>query len=1113
MGIFNTISEISKNKSNFKRWEEAQRLEEAKREELYQNKQHSEEEIAEAQSTGKTIINAIDVMDNHSESVAENIETATEPIVFLAPFLGTTVGGWAAFKYFINPASKKMNANIRKFLDTNEVHSLYKKIQKEDPKFRYLDLTKKKKIKKIKNLELRKEAQKLFDNNLLKKNSLVKSSYITGGAVVLSSLLLSFIGSIIASTNLQVRGSRVARFQARQELVDPKNFVNYTPEQIEQAKAEMLADKEAEKSKGISKRRKKNKEEKSKLKQGFWGSLINVVKDSKKYKNYKKNESEVTKIVTRELTDGEKARAEKDQEVIQRIVRKVNNEAEKYSENMEVASDVLILGTPALGAVVGGATSWILNKTKLVDKAIHKSINKNSSEETKKLLHEYEACAKNKKLKGITGLIKKLGSFSKYAESSISDLKAGAREVNPSSYFKRGVRIALTSAKGRNWLFGILGSITTGFAGLIIGLKLQKSAARAGRYTAKREIEKDPRNFIGYTKEEYDEIDDNIPVKKESKFKEVVLFIPRVLKQYFEYSKYKKTEFKDAKELKKYLHNQEVSDEQLKDAKNLQRKVFNTFEKVDDNSQIYSESMEAAIEIVKPFVAFGGYLAAITPFILAGVGIYKVRENPAKIIEKFSRMAKNNSILMNNKLTKGYLNSIAKNVPNKIAEVDVQQKPLAFLLKDVNLKDQAVLNNVRKIFKNLKLSPDELRNQPPQVIEDAFNQAYYKISSFKIGDKKIVENLQLENFFSSIRSLDASDKINALDLLLNPTKIKNISDESFNRIVLALTNNKEIPMAFFSELVKKLPLEQIRNSIMAIKQDPKIKDAIGEETIDDLIKILSDENLAKSITNGTLDKKNITIVVEIFNKFGNKINKLSEELKNSSKVKDLLDTNISLPEEIVLKLEECRNNPMEFKKLFTDVNLKDLFMNINSNSGGKMTQIKINDIINTPKVSLQNLKNKYITNPSSAISELKNKVINASPEELQKIIEKTPLKNIKDLDKETLIKILNNLEVVINKVPKKELKNIMDTVITEFNKNPDEFVKLVKQRRIKELFMTPELQKALLIAGISIPTFSLVITYIIESWLADMQIKAGRLGVMKSLDDLSDIRYYANVEI
>ena len=36
--------------------------------------------------------------------------------------------------------------------------------------------------------------------------------------------------------------------------------------------------------------------------------------------------------------------------------------------------------------------------------------------------------------------------------------------------------------------------------------KLQKSAARAGRYTAKRELEKHTENFIGYTQEEYDEV-------------------------------------------------------------------------------------------------------------------------------------------------------------------------------------------------------------------------------------------------------------------------------------------------------------------------------------------------------------------------------------------------------------------------------------------------------------------------------------------------------------------------------------------------------------------------------------------------------------------------------
>ena len=49
-----------------------------------------------------------------------------------------------------------------------------------------------------------------------------------------------------------------------------------------------------------------------------------------------------------------------------------------------------------------------------------------------------------------------------------------------------------------------------------------------------------------------------------------------------------------------------------------------------------------------------------------------------------------------------------------------------------------------KIFKNLKLSPEELRNQPDEVIERTVSEAYYQISKLKIGDKKIVETLKTE---------------------------------------------------------------------------------------------------------------------------------------------------------------------------------------------------------------------------------------------------------------------------------------------------------------------------------------------------------------------------------
>ena len=242
MGIFNTISEVSKNKGNFKRWEEQQRLEQAKREKIHEEAQYSEEEIEQARALGKTVIDAIDVMDNHSESVAENVETATEPLVFIAPFLGTALGGAGAFKFLINPAFKKQTALKEEYLKSKEVVELYEKISKRDPRFnRIRNLANKKKIEKIKDLELRTKAQELF-KTYSQKTGRFKSSYIAGGAVILGSLLASFIGSIVGATKLQVNSSKIARYQAREELKDPKNFVNYTPEQIAQAKAEMQAD-------------------------------------------------------------------------------------------------------------------------------------------------------------------------------------------------------------------------------------------------------------------------------------------------------------------------------------------------------------------------------------------------------------------------------------------------------------------------------------------------------------------------------------------------------------------------------------------------------------------------------------------------------------------------------------------------------------------------------------------------------------------------------------------------------------------------------------------------------------------------------------------------------
>lgn len=98
MDFFNSLSQVAKNRNNFKRWEENQRNENAQREELAKKRQHTPEELQKAKEFGNTIVDVIDVMDNHSENVAENVETAIDPLSQLATLAGLFGLNWLAYK-------------------------------------------------------------------------------------------------------------------------------------------------------------------------------------------------------------------------------------------------------------------------------------------------------------------------------------------------------------------------------------------------------------------------------------------------------------------------------------------------------------------------------------------------------------------------------------------------------------------------------------------------------------------------------------------------------------------------------------------------------------------------------------------------------------------------------------------------------------------------------------------------------------------------------------------------------------------------------------------------------------------------------------------------------
>ena len=94
MDFLNSLSQVAKNQKNFKRWENEQHDEEAKREELARRRQHTQAELKQAEELGKTIIDVVDIMDNHSENVAENVETAVDPLSSITTMLAFFGGNW-----------------------------------------------------------------------------------------------------------------------------------------------------------------------------------------------------------------------------------------------------------------------------------------------------------------------------------------------------------------------------------------------------------------------------------------------------------------------------------------------------------------------------------------------------------------------------------------------------------------------------------------------------------------------------------------------------------------------------------------------------------------------------------------------------------------------------------------------------------------------------------------------------------------------------------------------------------------------------------------------------------------------------------------------------------
>ena len=447
MSMFSDYKTYRKFVPNYAEWKLGRELADAKRVEyLRQNPGEIKQEDIQK---SKAILRAIDIMDEYSQKRAENAEVATESVVGTGLEIAGSIGVVLGFA-----------------LST---------------------------IKPIGSL-----LTKAFKN--VKNKSLPPMIFTMACAGIGGSFAAFPLFSWAAKA--EVKASRKGRFEAiNTELSNPKAFAILTPEQEEQLISNLS-------QLGV-------KKENKKLFKGFgesWKTVKDIAVDSKDYKlqNIKFDNSlkENEKYFDKQLTEKEIEDAKKDQQLLTKLVEKIDIASQDYAENAELATSALTTSIFALGGLFSLAYAKIASKLKI-----------NSSA-----------------LPGILSLVAMLGSS-------------------------------------------------------IFAAQIQKEASRVGRFKIKQELMKNPEQLVYVADEKTGNIKDIDfkPHKKDNVFK----FLKEAWNNDRDYKKWKKNEGAIERNYSEALDNIEFSEEQIKDAKRLQHNTFKTFNKIDEKSQKYAESLEA----------------------------------------------------------------------------------------------------------------------------------------------------------------------------------------------------------------------------------------------------------------------------------------------------------------------------------------------------------------------------------------------------------------------------------------------------------------------------------------------------------------------------------------
>jgi hypothetical protein len=138
-------------------------------------------------------------------------------------------------------------------------------------------------------------------------------------------------------------------------------------------------------------------------------------------------------------------------------------------------------------------------------------------------------------------------------------------------------------------------------------IKVQKEAAKIGRFKAKQELLKHPENFIPFTEKEKQAVGDvKAPAIEKKSFMQGVKggaqFFWHLKTDLKEYEDHEKEGGIQEYRLNKALEDIEVTPQQLAEAKKVQKRAFYAFEKMDEKTQRYSDDVEGGTDIVKSLV-------------------------------------------------------------------------------------------------------------------------------------------------------------------------------------------------------------------------------------------------------------------------------------------------------------------------------------------------------------------------------------------------------------------------------------------------------------------------------------------------------------------------------